>query len=296
MDNKHSILIVDDSQIGLMHLENILQEDYILYKASNGVEAVQIARTEKPDIILMDVVMPQMDGYEATIALKEDMATQDIPVIFLTSLDKDDSEEKGLRAGAVDYIGKPYNPVIVKLRVSVQLKIVEQMRTIQDLSMMDSLTRLPNRRFFDMRLKEEWARAEKEKKDFSVILMSIDNLRAYNAVHGYEKGSEKLVAISQMIADSIVLNGNYFAARWADDTFAVLMQDTDASDSHSLAEEIRVAVEKDGEMTISCGVNSDQPAYYSGDIDQFISNADAALYLAKELGQNQVAVHAQMPF
>lgn len=298
---KGTILVVDDSRVSQTHLVQILQDEYVIHAASGGIEALQVAKAAKPDIILLDIVMPQMDGYEVLAALREAGETRDIPVIFITSLDQESDEEKGLRLGAVDYISKPYNPIIVKLRISLQLKIVEQMRRINELSMMDSVSKLPNRRYFDKRLREEWQRAMSENRQLGILMIDVDKLRTYNAIYGYSHGDECLVAVAGIIAENALLSPGDLAARWAYGGFAVLILNATGGECSTIGENIRKAVEElaitnpDGEetnVTISIGANAVAPSSGECTIEQFISNADSALYLAKELGRNQVVVHS----
>ena len=300
-NNKSTILIADDSRVGLMHLVQILQDEYNIHTASSGVEAIQVARAVKPDIILLDIVMPHMDGYEALAVLRETLETKDIPVIFISSLDQEGNEEKGLTLGAVDYISKPYKPAIVKLRVSVQLKIVNQMRTINQLSLMDSSTKMPNRRYFDQRLREEWLRAKNEKQQLGILMMNIDKFRTYNAVYGYSQGDTGLSVVAEIISKNALTRPGDIVARWANDGFAVLLQNASLAECRTLGEDIRIAVEEtiipdsNGDptnFTLSIGVNSVDHSLGEWDLEEFIKDADSALYLAKELGRNQVVVHS----
>ncbi|MCL1863409.1 MAG: diguanylate cyclase [Defluviitaleaceae bacterium] len=297
---KGTILVVDDSRVSQTHLVQILQDEYVIHAASGGVEAIQVAKAAKPDIILLDIVMPQMDGYEVLTALREAGETRDIPVIFITSLDQESDEEKGLRLGAVDYISKPYNPIIVKLRISLQLKISEQMRQINELSMMDAVSKLPNRRYFDKRLREEWQRALSENRQLGILMIDVDKLRTYNAIYGYSHGDECLLAVAGIISENALLSPGDVAARWAYGGFAVLILNATGGECSTIGENIRKAVESlsipnpDGDgtnVTISIGANAILPSSETS-IEQFISNADSALYLAKELGRNQVVVNS----
>jgi diguanylate cyclase (GGDEF)-like protein len=297
---KGTVLVVDDSRVSQTHCVQILQDEYIVHAASGGFEAISIAKAAKPDIILLDIVMPQMDGYETLATLRESAETKDIPVIFITSLDAESDEEKGLRLGAVDYISKPYNPTIVKLRIKVQLKLLEQMRTITELSMMDTVSKLPNRKYFDMRLREEWERAKNENRQLGIILMDVDKLRTYNAIHGYNQGDAALLAVAKIISANALLSPGDLAARWAYGGFVVLVQNANGGECNTIGENIRQDVEKavistaEGEstsLTISIGANAASPSSGDCSLEQFISNADSALYLAKELGRNQVVVH-----
>ncbi|MCL1843500.1 MAG: diguanylate cyclase [Defluviitaleaceae bacterium] len=298
---KYSVLVVDDSRVSQTHLMQILQDEYVVYSANSGVEALQITKAENPDIILLDIVMPQMDGYETLAALKASAETKDIPVIFITSLDHDSNEEKGLRLGAADYISKPYNPIIVKLRISLQLQLLAQMRQISELSMMDAVSRLPNRRYFDSRLREEWQRAKNENHLLGVLLMDVDKLRSYNTIYGYTHGDAAILAISEIIAKTAVCCPGDLTARWAYGGFAVLLQNADRAVCNTVGENIRCAIESaeipspDGapaNLTMSIGANSVSPALGDVTLEQFISKADSSLFLAKELGRNRVVVHS----
>ena len=133
-EKKNSILVVEDSEINFAILEDILKHDYVVHSAKDGVEAIEMVKEKMPDIILLDIVLPKMDGYEVIKILKDDPNTSEIPIIFVTALSNTDNERKGLMLGADDYIQKPFDPVSVKLRVDIQMRIVNQMRTIQLLS------------------------------------------------------------------------------------------------------------------------------------------------------------------
>jgi len=132
--DRNSILIVDDSDLNVAVLVDMLKHDFELSVAKDGMEAIDVARSVIPDLILLDIVLPKMDGYEVIKILKDDPSTSEIPIIFVTALSNVDNERKGLMLGADDYIQKPYDPVSVKLRVAIQMRIVNQMRTIKLLS------------------------------------------------------------------------------------------------------------------------------------------------------------------
>jgi CheY-like chemotaxis protein len=133
-EKTNSILIVEDSELNIEIISAILGDGYILYVARTGQEGIDMAKSLLPDLILLDIVLPGIDGYEVIKILKETPETKDIPIIFVTSLNTTDDERKGLLLGADDYINKPYDPIIVKLRVGVQLRMVNQLRTIRILS------------------------------------------------------------------------------------------------------------------------------------------------------------------
>jgi len=133
-EKSNSILIVEDSELNISVLKDILEEKYELFIAKDGLTGIELAKTKMPDLILLDIVLPRMDGYEVIKILRDTWETKDIPIVFVTALSNPDDEIKGLLLGADDYINKPYNPLIVLLRVDVQMRIINQLRQINMLS------------------------------------------------------------------------------------------------------------------------------------------------------------------
>lgn len=294
---ENSILIVEDSASNIMILTQMLIDDYIIYTAKNGYEAIELAQTYLPDVILLDIVMPGMDGYEVIIALKSQEKTKPIPVIFLTGLVNASDEEKGLVLGAADYITKPFHAAIVKLRVGNQIKLLEQIHTIERLSMIDQLTEMPNRRSFDSRMIAEWGRAIRDKTSVGVLAVDVDRFKIYNDTYGHRQGDIALQSIAKMFAAQLKRPGD-FAARWGGEEFFVLLPNTDSFGAMEIAEQIRKSIEglsipgeggKPTKITISIGVNAQNPSTDPVDsLDLFIVNADKALYAAKKAGRNRV--------
>jgi len=133
-EKKNSILIVEDSELNIAVLTDILSEKYELHVAKDGYSGIEIAKAELPDLILLDIVLPRMDGYEVIKVLRDTWETKDIPIVFVTALNNVDDERKGLLMGADDYINKPFDPLIVKLRVDIQMRMVNQLKQIKMLS------------------------------------------------------------------------------------------------------------------------------------------------------------------
>ena len=294
-DKKNSVLVVDDEHANIMTLKHILGSDYKVYVAKNGNDAVEIADESSPDVILLDIIMPDMDGYETLEKLQHSEKTKDIPVIFITGLSNADDEEKGLELGASDYITKPFSPAIVKLRVKNQIKIVEQMRLIEELSMTDQLTNLPNRRGFDARMKMEWGRALRDHSPISVLLFDIDKFKTYNDTFGHGQGDVALYTFARALEDAIHRPSD-FGARWGGEEFIALLPNTDSKGASTVAETIRKSVE---DMIIPCNderakkITVSIGAYtctdeQSENISDCISKADTALYYSKEHGRNRV--------
>jgi len=292
---RNSLLIVDDDTSSLMALTHILQSEYTIYTAKDGASALKKAEKYFPDLILLDILMPEMDGYEVLDALRKSDNTREIPVIFITSLSHRNNEEKGLTLGARDYITKPFKSTIVKLRTQHQIQIVNQLRTIKRLSLLDTLTEIANRRSFDDRLRTEWARAIRESASISLLLIDVDHFKNYNDTYGHQQGDVALQTVAQIFMQMFKRPGD-FLARWGGEEFAALLSNTDMHGGLMLGEEIRAGIEDaviccaDGtssKVTVSIGVNAQVPTQASS-VDTFISCADKALYAAKSAGRNRV--------
>jgi diguanylate cyclase (GGDEF)-like protein len=294
---KNTLLIVDDDNSSLMMLSHILEKEYTIRVAPDGASAIRIAEKYVPDLILLDIIMPEMDGYQVFKELYNSEKTTHIPVIFITGLNNNNDEKKGLEMGAVDYISKPFDDTIVKLRVHHQIRIVNQLRTIEHLSMMDQLTGIANRRNFDNRLRAEWGRAMRENIPISLLIMDVDHFKDYNDTYGHQQGDKALCLIADVLVNTLKRTSD-FAARWGGEEFAVLLPHTDSAGGLAIGEQIRKNVEKSevpcesGDMTklaVSIGVNAHIPTTDSS-IGDFFSGADRALYNAKNSGRNRVCL------
>jgi len=294
-DGIYTILIVDDEKANIRALSHALLPEYTIFVARDGRSALEMARTVTPDLILLDIIMPDMSGYEVIGELKRSSATMEIPVIFITGLSAIEDEERGFLLGAVDYITKPFNNTIVRVRVRQHLQTLRQLRMIKRLGIIDPLTDIPNRRGFNERLDLEWAHAIRNKSTISFLLIDVDNFKQYNDKHGHLQGDVLLQAIARISCQALARSTDY-AARWAGDEFIVLLPDTDLDGAQKIAERIRADVEKkiipgtdgsDTRATVSIGVYSQSPV--NGDLaDDFLSGADKSLYVAKEFGRNRV--------
>jgi len=292
---KNSILIVDDEEANIIALTHILSPHYTVYAVKDGQDALEVAEEYRPDVILLDIIMPDMDGYSVIKALKNSDKTWDIPVIFITGLSNPDDEVRGLDLGAADYISKTFSPAIVNLRVKNQIKMLNQLRTIELISMIDQLTAIPNRRGFVNRLDMEWIRAIRDNTSISVLVIDVDKFKVYNDTYGHQQGDVVLQAVARTVEQSLNRPGD-FAARWGGEEFIVLLPNTDTSGALLIAEKIRQNVSNlvipcsDGTetiVTISIGVNALTPQLTSSR-ETFISEADKALYRAKSSGRNRV--------
>jgi len=294
-EKKNSLLIVDDENANLKVLTHILGSEYTIFTATGGKNAIEKAKEFVPDLILLDILMPEMDGYTTLSEIKKCEEIQKIPVVFITGLDSSEDEEKGLSLEAADYITKPFSAQVVKLRVRNQIQIVNQMRTIERLSMIDQLTNIPNRRSFDDRLCMEWKQAVREQTPISLLMMDMDKFKDLNDTYGHQQGDIVLMTAAAIFPKSFKRPGD-FAARWGGEEFVILLPNTPLDGAVEVAEKIRADIENttfmtvngsEVRMTVSIGVNSLIPTNENS-IDAFISGSDKALYAAKEAGRNRV--------
>ena len=295
---KRTILIIDDSDSCIATLTRVLDNEFSIIVEKSGHEGIETAKKIVPDIIILDIQMPDMDGFETIKVLKKTVSTRNIPVIFITALTKIADEEKGLKLGGSDFITKPFSADIVKLRVRNQIRMLDYISTIEQLSRIDQLTGLPNRRSFHERLTAEWKLAIREGTTISIMVMDIDHFKNCNDTFGHLLGD----AVLQKIAT--VIKGNArkptdFAARWGGEEFIVLLPKTDAEGALMVAESIREDIEdytiifKDNrktKVTMSVGVNTHSPTKDCS-VNSFLHFADNALYAAKGNGRNNVTVH-----
>ena len=304
---KFKILIVDDSRFNLEVLSRLLLTaaettdpefpQYTIDTASSGPEALEKLMGEKPDLILLDIIMPGMSGFDVLTNIKKSDDTRGIPVIIISGLAGENDEEKGLLLGAVDYITKPFVNSIVTARVKTHLKIVEQMRIIEQLSIIDQLTNIPNRRFFDRCVNIEWKRAIREKALVSTLMIDVDHFKKFNDTYGHQQGDEVLKEVAATIK-SVLKRPTDFAARWGGEEFIVLLVSTDNYGAMFVAEQIRSKIEdlevqniNDPDaplhVTVSIGTATVAPTVDSL-IEDMIGQADKTLYAAKESGRNRV--------
>lgn len=294
-DNRPTVLIVDESPLFVKMLEDILKEDYSIIKAMDGEEALVVASEKQPDIILLDVVLIGISGFEVIKRLKDSPVTDDIPVIFVTGLDSEEHEEQGLRLGAMDYITKPYHRSVVRARVANTIEFARQKRELEKFSMTDALTGLYNRRGLEELANGEWSDAREAGYCVSILMMDIDDFKDYNDTYGHQLGDRLLKTIGDILTSYI--GGNVgIAARFGGEEFIVVLPCTSTESAVSMANRIREDVEKtkieteEGNITgvtISIGIHTAWPR--SGDkMESAIEEADSKLYEAKGSGKNKV--------
>ena len=289
------VLVVDDQRPNVQALYQAFCVDHKVYMATSGEQALAVCNAQLPDIVLLDVVMPGMDGFEVCRRLKQQEATRDIPVIFITAHDDEAAETLGLEVGAVDFISKPINPGIVRARVKTHLTLKRQSDLLRQWVYVDGLTGVCNRRGFDERLAVEWGRAVRNDRPLSVVLVDVDLFKRYNDHYGHQAGDDCLRRVAAALKSALKRPGD-LVARYGGEEFVCLLPDTDAAGALNCAELLRTHVcqqhidHADSSVapivTISLG-SATGPGFGSTDAAGLLHGADAGLYAAKSQGRNR---------
>jgi diguanylate cyclase (GGDEF)-like protein len=297
---KPSVLIVDDQPANLMVLSKLLKEEYHVLVATNGPKALAIAAGQNPPVLmLLDIEMPEMDGYDVCRRLKADDRTSGIAVIFVSARDTVGDEEMGFRLGAVDYISKPFHPAIVRARVRNHIDLKIKTDLLEKLSKQDSLTDIPNRRNFEESLDREWRRAARTGRPLSLVMMDIDCFKSFNDHYGHGAGDECLRRVARILKSALSRPMDV-VARYGGEEFVALLPDTDPSGARHVAENLRAAVQTAAiphvhsnsapVVTLSIGVATHGPDNPKTNASHLQQSADQALYMAKAQGRNQVMI------
>ncbi|MBF0625616.1 MAG: PleD family two-component system response regulator [Magnetococcales bacterium] len=289
------ILIVDDVPSNIEVLHQALSGDYEVLFATNGPDALTIAGVEKPDLILLDVMMPEMDGYQVCRRIKDDEATRQIPVIFVTAMNEEADEARGLRVGAIDYLTKPVSVPILQARVRNHLELKRRGDLLERLALMDGLTGIPNRRRFDETMEREWRRGLRTGNPLGLLLMDIDYFKQFNDHYGHSAGDHCLKEVALALTMALTRPAD-LVARYGGEEFACILPETDREGVETTARNMVQAVarlevshERSGvapHLTISLGGVSMLPRRGRSPAD-LIQAADDCLYSAKKTGRNR---------
>lgn len=294
--DKPMLLIVDDQSSNVRLLYEIFKKDYEVCTASSGKEALAFCQGRQPDLILLDVVMPGLDGYTVCQRLKSDALTKNIPVIFVTAKEDPMEATRGLEVGGVDFITKPFHVKVVQARVRTHLTLKRQSDVLRSLALTDGLTGVGNRRHFDATLQSEWRRCARAGQSLSVILIDVDFFKRYNDRYGHQAGDACLQAIASTLKAGFTRPYDV-VARYGGEEFACLLPDTPLAGAEKKAIELEKAVRALGieheesdvcvMVTISLGVAAVSPEE-GGEPADLVARADSQLYLAKRSGRGQV--------
>ncbi|MDP1999892.1 MAG: diguanylate cyclase [Rhodoferax sp.] len=298
--DKPKLLIVDDQFANIQLLHQALAEDFHVFMATSGKKALEICLLRLPDLVLLDVIMPDMDGYEVCKRLKANPLTADIPVIFVTAHNDEATETYALDLGAVDFISKPINVRVVRARVKTHVTLKRQSDLLRKMAFVDGLTGAHNRRYFDEQLANEVTRASQHGQTLSLIMMDIDYFKMFNDTYGHQAGDQCLKSLSA-IFQACVNRPADTLARYGGEEFACLLPNTSLHSALTVAETIRMAVLKaqiphrasavSQWVTLSLGVSAmNSPTHVTA--TELLRNADHHLYEAKKCGRNRTASSA----
>ncbi|MBF8999721.1 diguanylate cyclase domain-containing protein [Vibrio nitrifigilis] len=295
------LLIVDDQPINIRALNEIFKDEFDVVMATSGGQAIEQARAQQPDIILLDIVMPEMDGYEVCRLLNQDPLTLDIPIIFVTAETEDNVEAHGFEVGAVDFITKPFNPLIVRARVMTHLTLKLQMDIMRDMVLIDGLTGLANRRRFDQALKGDWNLCQREHKPLALLMVDVDYFKRYNDTYGHIAGDECLKLVGKALQSSVRRTSD-ICCRYGGEEFCCLLPFTDEEGATICANNILQAVrdlniEHESSdaakvVTVSIGQAFVVPSA-AITAEQLLLYADQALYVSKQHGRNRTSIFCE---
>ncbi len=296
--SKPRVLIVEDSRSNAMLISAILKEFCDPLVVDNGEDALIIADTQPIDLILLDVMLPGVDGYHVCAHLKNNQKTINIPVIFLSGLSEENNEARGLALGAVDYISKPIRPIIVEMRVRNHLELKRRGDLLAQLANIDALTGLPNRRQFDEMLVRECQRERREKNALSLLMIDVDHFKLFNDFYGHPEG-DKILRLVAGALQAALHRGGDFVARYGGEEFVVILPNTDKSGAEKVADtllsEVR-ALNLPHEKSTTSRYVSISIGGVTAHADQLtqpdlvLQLADQQLYVAKQAGRNRYAI------
>ncbi|MCI8423963.1 MAG: diguanylate cyclase [Lawsonibacter sp.] len=293
--DRDKILIIDDSAVQAEFLKSILKEEYEVTTCQTATEGLKQAQSGEYSLILLDVVMPDMDGFTLLRELKSAFQTRHIPVIMLTSLSDVHNEEKGLLLGAVDYVAKPFSPIIIRARVKTHIDLYHFQMQFMEQALVDELTGIPNRRRYESDSVMNWRKAIRFGCPFSVCMIDIDQFKLYNDSFGHPAGDKVIASVAQVIASHLRRATDFFA-RYGGEEFVVIQVGETAQNAYNFLKVIRQAVEDlhiphsspDREwVTISAGGVTVTPKSEDS-YETYLKIADTMLYDAKRLGRNRV--------
>ncbi|WP_418186453.1 diguanylate cyclase domain-containing protein [Aliarcobacter lanthieri] len=292
---KPTILIVDDMTTNLLILSDLLKDEYDIKVAKSGTKALEILDVSNDiDLVLLDIEMPDINGYDVCRKLKNNNKTKNLPIVFITAKNSEEDEEFALNLGAIDYITKPFNKAIVKLRLKNHINLKLKTDLLEQLSMYDGLTNIRNRRFFDEAFEITFLEAKREKNNLAVLMIDIDFFKRYNDNYGHGKGDDALRQVAKAL-QSTLKRPSDLVARYGGEEFVILLKDINKSGLETVAKNLLKAVRDlkithefskiEKIITVSIGI-----AYFSSNSDitrsELLVKADETLYKVKNSGRN----------
>ena len=296
---KPTILVVDDMTTTLLLLHDLLKDTYEVKIAKSGTKALEILESPNDiDLILLDIEMPDINGYDVCKRIKNNETIKNIPIIFVTARNSEEDEEYGLNLGAIDYITKPFNKTITKLRLKNYLELKMKNDMLEKLSMYDGLTNIRNRRFFDETFEKTFSEIKRDKKSLAVLMIDIDFFKPYNDNYGHGQGDETLRKVAKAL-EKTIKRASDFVARYGGEEFVILLKDINKDGVEAVANNLLNAIRElkithefskiENYVTVSIGVS-----YYNSSSDitklELLLKADETLYNVKNSGRNNFAI------
>ena len=299
LDPRPKLLVVDDAPGNIRLLRDLLRGEARVLFATSGKEALETAKREEPDLILLDVMMPDMDGYEVCRLLKADSATQDVPIIFVTGLAETNDETRGLEAGAIDYITKPFVPAIVRMRVRNHLALRRATNELHvlnaellRLARTDPLTGVSNRRHFLEQLTDEASRMRRYRHPAALFMLDLDYFKRLNDGFGHDVGDRALVETARTVRRTLRTHDLF--GRLGGEEFAGFLPETEFNEAVLVCERLRELIAAidlqtaDAKASISASIGVIMLDPVTDTVDSAIKRADQAMYAAKQGGRNRV--------
>ena len=296
---KPTILVVDDMTTTLLLLHDLLKDTYEVKIAKSGTKALEILESPNDiDLILLDIEMPDINGYDVCKRIKNNETIKNIPIIFITGRTSQEDEEYGLNLGAIDYITKPFNNAIVKLRIKNYLNLKIKNDMLEKLSMYDGLTNIRNRRYFDETFEKTFNEIKRDKKSLAVLMIDIDFFKPYNDNYGHGQGDETLRKVAKAL-EKTIKRASDFVARYGGEEFVILLKDINKDGVEAVANNLLNAVRElkithefskiEKYVTVSIGAS-----FYNSSSDvtklELLLKADETLYNVKNSGRNNFAI------
>jgi diguanylate cyclase (GGDEF)-like protein len=293
LGKKATLLIVDDDTINIDFLINILAPLYTVLSANCGKDAIKQCMSTLPDLVLLDIEMPEMDGYQTCQRLKDDPITRDIPVIFITGHEGADRQDACWEAGCVDFIQKSFTAKTLLHRVKAHLNLKFMADELRDMALKDGLTGLFNRRYFDQSLIEQKRLSARDKLPISLLMIDVDYFKLFNDTYGHLAGDYALQHVSQLL-QQIASRPTDTVARFGGEEFAIILPNTDTKGAKIVAQHVLEQLNDAhivhagsplGQLTVSIGISACEPS--TSGFEELVHLADSAMYGAKKRGRNR---------
>ncbi len=299
---KDRILVIEDEELDFQVLKDILQpEGFLVFHAKSGVEGLMMVEKISPDVLVLDLVLPDIDGFEVCRRVRQDERRLGMPVLFLSSSANLDNKLLGLQLGASDFLMKGCDPREIVFRIKNLLQHKRLFDEVFRQSVVDGLTHSYNRRFFQHRLIDEFERGRRYKRSFCCAIIDVDNFKEINDHYGHPVGDVVLKHVARSLRRNCRTTD--IVCRYGGDEFGVLLPETSIEGAYVITERFREVIANKsisvgGEkfnITVSCGISSVNSGTRALDVDELVTQADVALYTSKRQGRNRTRVYGVSP-